>query len=379
MHSLSLVLALLACSRPDPAAVGKLIEQLGHDDYALRQEASRKLQEIGAAAVPELEKASRTHPDPDVRLRAALVVRAITQEVWQEVRRVEGQKGYWLNRIAFTPDGRHAVAAGGAVIVYDLEKGKEVRRVLEVTGARPGLALSRDGKLFLTGHAQDRTVRLGEVETGKEVRAFDGHTAGVHGVALSADGSLAASAGADSTVRVWDLKAGKELFCLKDTADTPRCLAFAPEGARLLCGYAQPGNWGAVRLWDAAGGKEVRVFPRHTREVTAVAFLPSGRGFVSGSDDGALRVWDVESGKEVRRMEHPGGVHDVAVSPDGRRALSAGFGDRTVRLWDLTTGKELYRLEGHTGRVLGVAFAADGKHALSCDSDCTIRLWRLAR
>jgi WD40 repeat protein len=379
MVSLTLALAFLACGEPDPEAVGKLIEQLGHDEYARRQEASRQLQEMGAPAVPALERASRTHADPDVRLRAALVIRAITQEVWQEVRRIEGQKGYWLNRIAFTPDGHQAVATGGAVIFYDLDKGKEVRRTLEVHLARPGLALSRDGKLFLTGHGNDRVLRLGEVESGKEVRNFEGHTAGIHAVALSADGTLAASASADGTLRLWDVKTGKEVRRLGGFTDAVRSLAFAPEGSRLLSGHQGAKSDFAVRLWDAGEGKELRVFKGHTKEVTAVAFLPSGRALVSASMDGTLRAWDADSGKELRRMEHAGGIHDVAVSPDGRRALTAGFDGHAVRLWDLTTGKELYRLQGHGGRVLGVAFAADGKHALSCDTDCTVRLWRLAR
>jgi WD40 repeat protein len=67
----------------------------------------------------------------------------------------------------------------------------------------------------------------------------------------------------------------------------------------------------------------------------------------------------------------------VAVSPDGRRALSAGSGDHTVRLWDLATGRELHQFTGHTNAVLGVAFSADGRRALSSDASCTIRLWRV--
>jgi WD40 repeat protein len=78
-------------------------------------------------------------------------------------------------------------------------------------------------------------------------------------------------------------------------------------------------------------------------------------------------------------MEHAGGVDDVAVSPDGRTALSAGWEDHQARLWDLETGRESCRLEGHTGRVLGVAFSPDGNRAVSCDTDCTVYLWRLAR
>jgi len=93
--------------------------------------------------------------------------------------------------------------------------------------------------------------------------------------------------------------------------------------------------------------------------------------------DGTLRVWDSATGKQLRRMEHPGGAYHLALSPDGRRALSAGFGDRKVRLWDLTDGLQLHVFVGHRGAVLGVAISPDGRQAMSCDSEYTVRLWRL--
>ena len=62
---------------------------------------------------------------------------------------------------------------------------------------------------------------------------------------------------------------------------------------------------------------------------------------------------------------------------DGKRALTAGFRDRTARLWDLTDGTELYVLKGHVGAVLGVAFSADGRRALTSDSQGRAYLWRL--
>jgi WD40 repeat protein len=48
-----------------------------------------------------------------------------------------------------------------------------------------------------------------------------------------------------------------------------------------------------------------------------------------------------------------------------------------VRLWDLSDGAELHHFEGYQGAVLGVAFSPDGRHALSSDSQYTVRLWRL--
>jgi RNA polymerase sigma factor (sigma-70 family) len=84
----------------------------------------------------------------------------------------------------------------------------------------------------------------------------------------------------------------------------------------------------------------------------------------------------------VTRLEgHTDGVMVVAFAPDGKRALSGGvcYGDRdpTVRLWDISTGKELLKLEGHTEGVYSLAFLPGGKKAVSGGADGTIRFWDL--
>ena len=239
---------VVVCAAEAAADIDKLIEQLGDDDLARRRAASKRLEEIGTPALKKLRVAERKHSDPDVKLRAGLIVRAIENKGWGEVRTIVGPtRGYWLNRIAFTPDGKQAVAAGGAVIVYDLATGKEVRRVLERRGAREGLALSKDGKLCLTGHSADATVRLLEIATGKQVQSFAGHRRGVASVALSSDGIRAASCGTyDQTLIVWDVKSGKEVFHRGPApGDVPSCVAFSADGKYLVSGHTcgRKGNW----------------------------------------------------------------------------------------------------------------------------------------
>jgi WD40 repeat protein len=155
-------------------------------------------------------------------------------------------------------------------------------------------------------------------------------------------------------------------------------VAFSPDGKRLLVGYHGAPAGKVARLWDVATGRELLVLEGHANAVTAVAFA-SGDVLVTASLDGTLRLWDGKSVKEVRQMSHGGGVNDAAVSPDGKRALSAGLSDNKVRLWDLTTGREMRSFEGHVRSVLGVAFSADGRRALSCDSVCAVRLWKLGK
>jgi tricorn protease-like protein len=360
---------------PEPAAIEKLIKQLGHDEFDKREEATRELEKIGEPALEALQKA-RTSPDAEVRDRATLLVRRIERSLRIEMLRFGAGGGYWLNRVAFSPDGKRAVATGGAVIWYDLETGREINRVMELSFARRGFCLSPDGKQFVTGHQQDRVVRLGDLDTGKEVRSFEVHTGGVDAVALSPDGKRLVTGGTDHTLRLWDATTGKALRRFDGINDDVLSAAFSRDGKRVASGHWH-GTEFLVRLWDAESAKEVRQFRGHRGDVSAVLFTPGGGQLVSTGMDGAAVVWDVESGKEVRRMKHEGGIYGAALSPDGKRLLTAGFGDHTVRLWEVATGKELRRLEGHRGHVLGVAFSPDGKRALSSDANCTVILWKL--
>jgi WD40 repeat protein len=71
------------------------------------------------------------------------------------------------------------------------------------------------------------------------------------------------------------------------------------------------------------------------------------------------------------------GVVDVAFAPDGRTAVSGGQ-DKVIRLWDLETGEEVRRFEGHAGRVTCLCFTPDGLHVVSGSDDKTLRLWDVA-
>jgi WD40 repeat protein len=369
---------LLVADVPSAKEIDALIAQLGDDNDEKRQSAAKKLEEIGEPAVDALRKAAKSHPDIDVQLRAGLVLRSITDKGWGEVRHFGAGGGYWLNRVAFTHDGKHAIATGGAVIVYDLESGKELRRSLERGFARNGFVMTRDGKYFLTGHQNDTILRRGEVETGKEVTGYGGHKQGIFAVALSPDDALAASGGADGLIYLWNLKDATKHRSWT-AGQKVRALSFTPDGKHVLSGHFGPGADFSIILWDLEKGTEVRRFKGHTGDVTSLVVLPGGKEFLSSSMDGTVRRWNVESGKETAKFEHKGGVYEVVVSPDGKRAMTAGFGDRMVRVWEIATGKELHRFEGHKGAVLGVAFSADGKRALSSDSQCTIYLWRLSK
>lgn len=73
---MALAAIVFAQGADDPA---ELVKQLGSDDYAVREEAQKKLIELGVKAVPALEEALKSE-DLEVRLRAGRALRAIGAE-----------------------------------------------------------------------------------------------------------------------------------------------------------------------------------------------------------------------------------------------------------------------------------------------------------
>jgi WD40 repeat protein len=77
---------------------------------------------------------------------------------------------------------------------------------------------------------------------------------------------------------------------------------------------------------------------------------------------------------------HTGAVMSVAFALDGR-TLATGSADNTVILWDLTDPGRPRKLgaslTGHTGAVTSVAFAPDGRTLATGSADNTVILWDL--
>ncbi len=210
-------------------------------------------------------------------------------------------------------------------------------------------------------------------------------------VAFSPRGDRLAAGGTNLIV-IWDFDTGKEISrCpLEDT--TVHSLAFTPSGKQLVSGSED----GTVRLWFADTGEQLHSFNDHTDAVRSVAIkeLPgrlyavSGGGgkftanrdaLTPGNRDHALRLWDLKERVLVRRITgQSGAIHSVAFSMDGRLLVSGGD-DHLIRIWDRETGKELRVLEGHKDTVRSIAVSPDGKYALSGADDCKLRLWDMPR
>ncbi|MFC1679968.1 WD40 repeat domain-containing protein, partial [Elusimicrobiota bacterium] len=178
-----------------------------------------------------------------------------------------------ISKMVLTRSGRYAVTFGGKSdfvgvggdlklewedvqpIVWDVEKGKEIRRLEKLEKFVAGLCVSPDEKELATG-TSDGTVHVWSMRTGKIVRVLKLKTAAgnasndVTDTAISPDGRLLAVGFEDKSVRVLDFKTGRELKRLPHELKV-HDVSWSPDGRFLAS--ASGDSWagkGKVALWD---------------------------------------------------------------------------------------------------------------------------------
>lgn len=241
-----------------------------------------------------------------------------------------------VSAVAFSADGRLAASSGGDRVLrlWDVASGRELRQLRGHTGKVLTLAFAPDGTTLVSG-GQDRVLRLWDVASGQEVRMLAGHEGVVSSVTFAPDGRRLASASHDKSVRLWDVATGTELARFEGHVREVYCVAFAPDGRHLASG----GNDRTIRLWSVEDGKQVHVCEGHGTAVIQVAFSPDGSrlssaGSLHQKSDAIFRIWDVRNGRELEGFPKDASerVGCVAFLPDGRGALSGGP-EEALHLW----------------------------------------------
>jgi WD40 repeat protein len=185
---------------------------------------------------------------------------------------VAAPEGLDLFRFVPAPDGERLLAVGNDTArLLRVEGGREILHIQQAPRIFRAAA-SSDGRFLATVNGEEIEIREagGSKESGGTIRASASM------LAFSPDGLRLATAGADHTLRIWEVATRRQVAALERDEESED-LIFSPDGKVLAEG---------PRLWDLAGeGSEAA-------QVTgqAAAFSPDGR-FLVTTTDGMVRLW----------------------------------------------------------------------------------------
>jgi WD40 repeat protein/serine/threonine protein kinase len=281
--------------------------------------------------------------------------------------------------VAFSPDGAYLATAGQErkAGVWRAETGTAVTPYLLHTTRLASVAFSPDSRYlvaaggnYLTGSNEQGEARIWEIATARQVGPTLRYRSGLARAEFSPDGKLVLLSGAEAP-HVWDIATGHDVTPPSmSTSDTPWA-TFHPSGRWV----AEFGGNGTVRMWDLRTGQDRFPPLQHGGSIFHLVFSPDGRRLVTCSQDQTARLWDAETGQPLSPpWRHGDFVFHASFSPDGRRVATAGH-DGKVRLWDVATGQMLVPPLHHGGGFGWVRFSPDGRHLLTSNFDDRALVW----
>lgn len=278
-----------------------------------------------------------------------------------------------ITALAFNPDGSELAASGyREVTIWSATTGALLRRIRNVAERTQSLDYNADGSLLAV--AGGVPGQLGEV---KLFRPADGTLAkeivSLGDIAFRAAfhpaGNKLAVAGADRSIRVFDVASGKQEVLIEDHADWVVGLAWNHDGSRLVSASRDKTS----KLFHAGSGESVATYAGHGEAVFAAGFGPDGKLVFSAGADKKIHVWSTDDA--AKKGEIAGFAREVlALTTHGDKIFS-GSADNSLRQHRVDGFKQFKSYDGNTDAVFCVAFHPATGRVASGSFDGQVRVW----
>jgi WD40 repeat protein len=184
-------------------------------------------------------------------------------------------------KILFTADGKALAfqpGVGAAIVVLDVETGKQIGSLPAVADSTPLLGAFSPDRRCLALENSDGTVTVFELATGQPRKTFGGKLPAPEPTLddlLPLGGFGGGGGGPGGGLGVADRSKVR--------------MAISPDSRLLVLS----GLHGSIHVWDIWTAKELSVLKGHRVTVTGLAFAPNGKTLASASDDTTALLWDM--------------------------------------------------------------------------------------
>ncbi len=271
--------------------------------------------------------------------------------------------------ITLSPDGKRLALcqSDNTVQILDTKLGQEIMSLKGHSDVVIHCAFSQDGKHILTG-SSDGTAKLWLLENDKTEASRAGENTFIS-CAFSRDGRQYLIGWNDNTARLMDTKRGEEILRLEGHNPNVNCVAYSPDGKRIVTGAFQPAG---MQMWEGETGIELTWFHKQC-DIRTIAFSRDGKHIVTGGLD--YTIWDSHNGQKLQTIEGiEFGRKPVALSPTGNQLVTA-FGDHAAKVWDVETAVERFHLNEHSSSVCSVSYSPDGGKIITSCVGNTAKVW----
>jgi WD40 repeat protein len=296
---------------------------------------------------------------------------------WTIVRRIKGLRRWssLQGALDFSPSGAALVIgdAGHRLQMVDLASGNTN---FDIPEAHPepitAVAWSPSGTVIASASGwSGGPIQLREAASGRPLGKLEGHTSWVSELIFSVDSRWLYSAGADQTIRIWDVAEQRCLAILRGSSDVVFGLTLSPDGATLASACKD----GVVAFWDAYPRPEAeRSIRITTGQTVRPAFAPDSR-VVAVPRGGTVSLFDLRTLEEIEQIPDLGAnVWSVAYSPDGALLVSGSTG-RRIQVWSCVEHRLLRKIDDLDVPPYLMGFSADGRQLLSIGAREKAILW----
>ncbi|CAF0903971.1 unnamed protein product [Brachionus calyciflorus] len=210
-------------------------------------------------------------------------------------------------------------------------------------------------------------IKIWDIEKGKCVKRIQAHKKTTNCIKL-ADNERIVTCSADGTIKIWNKETGDCLKCIESPKSCIEVIEIWKDKI-ISCDWSE-----LIRIWDVQRGECEHILNNHESFVNCLKIFDANR-LLSGSNDRTIILWDLENFNCLEVFKgHQSSV--MCIEKLDELVFLSGSKSGEIKVWNVHTIECLMTLEAHNKAVRQIQ-VCENEDFISCSEDGTLKLWKL--